>query len=249
MSVTGFAGQPPVKVGVALCDFLAGIHLYAGIMTALVRGERCEVGGFVDVSMQESVFPCFASNLGLMFDSDTPRVPDRVGNFHGGLSIAPYGVYPARDGYAAIICNNDTHWHRLLDAMGRGDLKDDPRFKDMASWVRNLDAVTDLISDWSKARDRDELMTILNHARVPCGSVRDLGEIVEDENLHARGMIEWKTDAAGGRSLAMASPLHIDGTNRVDYRAPPDVDGDRDEILADLQQRRRSAMASGVRPK
>jgi formyl-CoA transferase len=245
MSATGFPDSPPVKAGVALCDFFAGVHLYGGVMTALVKRERGGGGSFVDVSMQEAVFPSFASNLGLMFDGDISQVPARVGNFHGGLSIAPYGVYPAKDGYTSIICNNDTHWHRLLDAMGKSDLKDDARFATMADRVANLDAVTDLISDWSRTLDRAAIMALLNAARVPCGSVKDLGEVVEDENLHARGMIRWITDAEGRRSLATASPLHIDGVNQVDYQPPPEIDADREAILAELKGVRGSSTSSG----
>ena len=237
MSQTGFPENPPVKAGVALCDFFAGIHLYGGVMTALVKRERTGEGSYVDVSMQESVFPAFASNLGLMFDSD--GVPTRTGNFHGGLSIAPYGVFPAKDGYTSIICNNDTHWHRLLDAMGKAEMMDDPRFETMAARVRNLEAVTDLISEWSATLDRADIMERLNKARVPCGSVKDLNEVVEDENLHARGMIRWITDSEDRRSLAAASPLHIDGMNQVDYKPPPEIDGDREAILAELKKRRK----------
>ena len=235
MSATGFAENPPVKAGVALCDFFAGIHLYGGVMTALVKRERTGNGSYVDVSMQESVFPSFASNLGLMFDSDISEAPKRVGNFHGGLSIAPYGVFPTKDGYTAIICNNDTHWHRLLDAMGKGESKDDERFKTMADRVQNLEDLTKLITSWSKTLTRAEIMALLNKARVPCGTVNDLDEVVEDENLHARGMISWIKDAEGRRSLAAASPLHIDGINKVEYQSPPEFDSDRDNILKELE--------------
>ena len=235
MSATGFAENPPVKAGVALCDFFAGIHLYGGVMTALVKRERTGNGSYVDVSMQESVFPSFASNLGLMFDSDISEAPKRVGNFHGGLSIAPYGVFPTKDGYTAIICNNDTHWHRLLDAMGKGESKDDERFKTMADRVQNLEDLTKLITSWSKTLTRAEIMPLQNKARVPCGTVNDLDEVVEDENLHARGMIRWIKDAEGRRSLAAASPLHIDGINKVEYQSPPEFDSDRDNILKELE--------------
>ena len=235
MSATGFAENPPVKAGVALCDFFAGIHLYGGVMTALVKRERTGNGSYVDVSMQESVFPSFASNLGLMFDNDISEAPKRVGNFHGGLSIAPYGVFPTKDGYTAIICNNDTHWHRLLDAMEEADKKDDERFKTMADRVQNLEDVTELITNWSKTLTRAEIMALLNEARVPCGTVNDLDEVVEDENLHARGMIRWIKDAEGRKSLAAASPLHIDSINKVEYRSPPEFDSDRDNVLKELE--------------
>ena len=235
MSATGFPDNPPVKAGVALCDFFAGIHLFGGVMTALVKKERTGKGSYVDVSMQEAVFPSFASNLGLVFDTDAKKIPERVGNFHGGLSIAPYGVYPCKDGYVSIICNNDTHWHRLLEVIGLPDAKDDPKFITMADRVENLDDVTNLITEWSTNLLRSEIMALLNEARVPCGMVKDLGEVIEDENLHARGMIRWISDEAGYKSLAAASPLHIDGLNSVDYKDAPEIDADREEILRELE--------------
>ena len=235
MSATGFSDNPPVKAGVALCDFFAGIHLFGGVMTALVKKERTGKGSYVDVSMQEAVFPSFASNLGLVFDTDAKKIPERVGNFHGGLSIAPYGVYPCKDGYVSIICNNDTHWHRLLEVIGLPDAKDDPKFITMADRVENLDDVTNLITEWSTNLLRSEIMALLNEARVPCGMVKDLGEVIEDENLHARGMIRWISDEAGYKSLAAASPLHIDGLNSVDYKDAPEIDADREEILRELE--------------
>ncbi len=238
MSVTGFPENPPVKAGVALCDFLAGIHLYAGAMTALVRRERTGEGGYIDVSMQESVFPTFASNLGLFFDDDSGSLPGRTGNLHGGLSIAPYGVYPARDGHVSIMCNNDTHWHRLLAILGRDDLAGDERFRTMADRVRHLPAVTELISQWSERRDRAEIMALLNAGRVPCGEVRHLSEVVQDPNLIARGMIRWMDDGDGGRMLSVASPLHIDGLASAPSRKAPELDADRADILEELEELR-----------
>ena len=78
-------------------------------------------------------------------------------------------------------------------------------------------------------------MALLNEARVPCGMVKDLGEVIEDENLHARGMIRWISDEAGYKSLAAASPLHIDGLNSVGYKDAPEIDADREEILRELE--------------
>ena len=105
----------------------------------------------------------------------------------------------------------------------------------MADRVQNLEDVTELITNWSKTLTRAEIMALLNEARVPCGTVNDLDEVVEDENLHARGMIRWIKDAEGRKSLAAASPLHIDGINKVEYRSPPEFDSDRDNILKELE--------------
>ena len=115
------------------------------------------------------------------------------------------------------------------------EAKEDPKFLTMADRVKNLDDLTILITDWSSGFARSEIMASLNNARVPCGMVKDLGEVIEDENLHARGMIRWINDEEGQKSLATASPLHINGVNSVDYQAAPEIDANRDEILKELR--------------
>ena len=107
---TGFADQPPVKSGAALCDFMAGIHLYAVIMTALFDRERTGEGRTVDVSMQDATYASLASNLG-MLHSRGKEAPARTGNRHGGLGVAPYNVYKSTDGYVVLNCPGD---HQLV---------------------------------------------------------------------------------------------------------------------------------------
>ncbi len=136
MSVTGFPDGPPVKAGPAVVDFLSGTHLYAGITTALYEREKTGKGRLVEIAMQETVFPTLASSLNFYYDHRT--VPPRTGNSHSGLSAAPYGVYPVKDGYVAIIGINDGHWAKLLRAMGRNDLLDDGRFATKVARVRHI---------------------------------------------------------------------------------------------------------------
>ncbi len=138
MSVTGFPGGPPLKAGPAIADFLSGAHLYGAVMTALYQRSRTGKGRLVEVAMQEAVFPTLASNLGMLHKAQGV-VPMRTGNRHGGLSVAPYNVYPAKDGHVAIICVAERHWASLLTAMGRDDLRDDPRFATNSDRARNMD--------------------------------------------------------------------------------------------------------------
>ena len=114
------------------------MHLYGGIMTALYEREKTGKGRIVEVSMQEAVYASLRSNLG-MYHGSGGKLPPRTGNRHGGLAEAPYNVYPTRDGYVAIICNNNRHFHALLTAMKREELKDDPRFADLKSRIQHID--------------------------------------------------------------------------------------------------------------
>ena len=94
-NATGDADGPPTKAGAAVCDFLAGIHLCAGILGALVQRERTGKGQRVEVAMHEAAVTSLASALGAVMDGDT-NVPDRTGNRHPALAMAPYNTYRLR---------------------------------------------------------------------------------------------------------------------------------------------------------
>src|SRR3546814_21038221 len=96
ISVTGYPDQPPVKTGAALCDFSAGVHLYAAIITALYERERTGRGRVVEVSMQDATYPTMASNLGL-YMAQGDKYPSSPANLHGGLGLPPYHTYTTQD--------------------------------------------------------------------------------------------------------------------------------------------------------
>ena len=210
MSITGFPDSPPVKSGPALCDFFAGIHLYAGIATALYEREKTGRGRLVEVSMQEAVYASLSSNLALYHGSGG-KVPMRTGNRHGGLAESPYNVYPASDGHIAIICNNNRHFHALLKAMGREDLKGDPRFQDLKTRVAHIDEVDDLVSRWTGRRTKAALVETLLAHRVPHAPVRDLNEVINDPHMHERGSLRWIDHPQYGRIVVQNSPIRYEG--------------------------------------
>lgn len=210
MSITGFPDSPPVKSGPALCDFFAGIHLYAGIATALYEREKTGRGRLVEVSMQEAVYASLSSNLALYHGSGG-KIPPRTGNRHGGLAESPYNVYPASDGHVAIICNNNRHFHALLKAMGREDLRDDPRFQDLKTRVAHIDEVDELVGDWTRQHTKAALVEILLANRVPHAPVRDLDEVINDPHMHERGSLQWIDHPEYGRIVVQNSPIRYEG--------------------------------------
>jgi formyl-CoA transferase len=210
MSITGFPDSPPVKSGPALCDFFAGIHLYAGIATALYERERTGRGRLVEVSMQEAVYASLSSNLALYHGSGG-KVPVRTGNRHGGLAEAPYNVYPTSDGHIAIICNNNRHFHALLKAMGREDLREDPRFQDLKTRVAYIDEIDELVGAWTRQHATAALVELLLSHRVPHAPVRDLSEVINDPHMHARGSLQWIDHPEYGRIVVQNSPVRYEG--------------------------------------
>jgi CoA:oxalate CoA-transferase len=210
---TGYPDQPPVKSGAALCDFMAGIHLYGAIMTALYERERTGRGRVVEVSMQDATYASLASNLG-MLHARGDAAPARTGNRHGGLGISPYNVYRTLDGYVVLNAPADHHFRCILEVMGRTDLMDDPRFISRSSRVQNLVAVDDLIENWTQSQRKDVLARMLLAAKVPCSAVRKLSEVMNDENMHARGSLQWIDHPELGRVVLPHSPLVFEGTQR-----------------------------------
>jgi formyl-CoA transferase len=210
---TGYPDQPPVKSGAAICDFMAGIHLYAAIMTALYERERTGKGRVVEVSMQDATYASLASNLG-MVHARGATAPARTGNRHGGLGISPYNVYPTKDGYVVLNAPGDHHFRSILDVMGRSDLKQDPRFLTRSTRVANFAAVDELIESWTKTLTKNEVARRMLAAKVPCAPVRDLMEVMHDENMHARGSLQWIDHPELGRVALPHSPLVFEGTER-----------------------------------
>jgi formyl-CoA transferase len=210
---TGFADQPPVKSGPALCDFMAGIHLYAAIMTALFERERTGNGRVVAVSMQDATYASLASNLG-MLHARGEAAPARTGNRHGGLGVAPYNVYATSDGYVVLNAPGDHHFQAILEVMGRSELKDDPRFLTRTTRVQNVESVDELIEHWTRTQTKNEVAQRMLAAKVPCAPVRQLLEVMNDENMHARGSLQWIDHPELGRVVLPHSPLVFEGAER-----------------------------------
>jgi len=218
MSITGFADNPPVKAGPAIADFNAGIHLYGGIVTALLERERTGIVRSVEVSMFEAIYPTLASNIGLVGGKNNDQSP-RTGNRHGGLSISPYNVYRCRDGYCAILANNNHQWEALVRYFGQEWAITDPRYESMYERVNRMDEVDAMVNDWVKDRDREDIFQGLVAVGVPCSPVRELSEVMHDEHLHARKALVEVDHPIFGALILPTSPIIYEGVER-DIRWP-----------------------------
>ena len=233
IDTTGYADAPPVKSGPALADFMAGIHLFGAIASALYERERTGRGRTVEVSMMEAVYPTLASGLGLFYGSGGGDV-QRTGNRHSGLSLCPYNVYPTADGYIAIITNNDAHWRALVAALGAQALGDDPRLATVRGRCEHMDEVDAAIGKLTRLVPKDDLFQRLIAQRVPCAPVRTLLEVVNDVHLHERGSLRWIEHPEYGRMVVPISPLRFEGEDGcVPYQPSSSLGADTERILAE----------------
>ncbi|EAQ02559.1 hypothetical protein OB2597_17622 [Pseudooceanicola batsensis HTCC2597] len=242
MSVTGFADGPPVKCGAAITDFLGGIHLFGGIMAALhVRGTTGR-GDFVQIAMQDVAHHALASNIS-SFLLAPDGFTDRAGNGQAVLKVAPYDLFPARDGQVAIMCLNDRHWQQLTRAMGRRDLADDPELAEGPARCARRAEVDGWVSEWTSCHTRDDIFAALSAAHVPGAPVRTIGEVVSDEDMRARGMIRDLPHPELGTVPVPGLPIRFAGHAQAAPEPAPAAGADTARILTALNRGRPSAQS------
>ena len=232
MSINGFEDRPPVKVGPAVADFMGGVHLYAGVVTALYGRQATGKGRLVEVSMMESVYPSLASNLGLYY-AKKGQVSARTGNRHGGLAESPYNVYPTTDGFIAIVAASDDQWNRLLDVVGRAELVGDARYATLGARVARMDEVDAVVEAFTSTRTRADAFGQLVGAGVTCAPVRDLNEVVNDEHMLGRKALEWVEHPIYGRMPLPRSSLRFGDTPMPDIEPSGEVGRDNASVYGE----------------
>jgi CoA:oxalate CoA-transferase len=219
MSITGDPEGPPMKAGPTLVDFMGGVHLYAGVITALLQRVATGKGQLVEVAMQETVYPSLASSYD--YHVRTGKVPPRAGNRQAGLASAPYNAFQTKDGWVAIHVVTEGHWQNLLRAMGRDDLRDDPRFSTNPARTENMAATEALVTAWTLGLGKAEIVATAKRYRVPVAPVRNAVEVMNDAHMHERGMLQHVDHPSLGPVILPNSPLRLHGSDRVEPVASP----------------------------
>ena len=235
MSVTGFPDGPPVKCGAAITDFLGGIHLFGGIMAALHARGATGRGDFVQIAMQDVTHHALASNIA-SFLLASHGFADRAGNSQAVLKVAPYDLFPARDGQVAIMCLNDRHWQQLIRAMGRPELAEDPDLAEGPARCAQRARVDGWVTAWTSRHTRAEIFAALSSAHVPGAPVRTLAEVVSDEDMRARGMIHDLPHPDLGKVPVPGLPMRFAAHPQVAPIPAPAAGADTARILSALEQ-------------
>ncbi len=183
-SVTGFPDRQPVRCGAAISDTTAPLFGVIGILSALQLRDKTGRGEWVDISMQDGTF-FFLPELVEYLNAG--EIPVRRGNSH--IGGAPFNVYDASDGHVSVCAVTARGWENCLRAIGREDLKDDPRYAHLSNRVKNRAEVDQLMQDWMAQHTVAEAVAILQAHEVPSSPVLDPQQLLEDEHLAARDMV------------------------------------------------------------
>jgi crotonobetainyl-CoA:carnitine CoA-transferase CaiB-like acyl-CoA transferase len=230
MSITGDADGPPYRLGVAISDIVAGIFASYGIGLALLARERTGRGQLVDVGMLDATAALLTYQAGIYFA--TGSSPQRMGNRHP--TIVPYETFAARDGDLVVAVGNDAQWQRFCAVLGLADLADESRFRtnrDRVTWYEDLRPI---LAARIAERPRAAWLEALTAAGVPCGSVREVGEVLRDPQLEARDMIAGLEHAAAGTIRALGVPIKLSDTPGAVRTPPPRLGEHTESVLRDL---------------
>jgi formyl-CoA transferase len=185
--ITGYPDRAPVRVGISIGDSLAAMFGVIGALSAIFHRATSGRGQVVDVALYEAVFAMMESMLPEYGMGGNIR--ERTGAALPG--IVPSNTYQCRDGkYVVIGANADSIFKRMMKAIGRPDLADDPELADNAGRVKRTEDLDRAIGQWTATVDLAEALAVLEEAEVPSGRIYSIADIAADLHFQARGMIE-----------------------------------------------------------
>jgi len=232
--LSGEPGRTPVRVGVSLGDTLAALHGVIGVLLALHERQRSGRGQVIDIALYEAVFNCMESLLPEYSAFGAVRGP--AGSALPG--IAPSNAYQCTDGHALVAGNGDSIFKRLMKAIGREALADDPALADNAGRVARVAEIDAAIGSWTATRTVDEVLAALDAAQVPVGRIYTVADIAKDPHYAARGMLDEVTMDDGSTLAVPGICPKLSRTPGRHRRNAPALGQDTESVIAELKARR-----------
>lgn len=226
MSVTGEDGRPPVKCGVPVGDFCAGLYASYTILAAVRQAEATGKGCYIDCSMLGSLVGVAALQTSEYFG--TGNSGRRLGSAHP--RNAPYQAFEAKDDYFVIAAGNDALWRQVAEAVGRPDLPDEARFKTQLDRARNQVELVALLAPRFKERTAAEWLAEMDRRGVPCAPINNYAEMLADPQVDVLGLIHPLTLPNGVETKTTGYPVHLTGFTFEIARPPPQLGEHTEEV-------------------
>ncbi|NDZ18064.1 carnitine dehydratase [Variovorax sp. WS11] len=240
MSVTGERGGAPVKCGVPLADFSAGLYAAFSIVAALRRADRTGLGTHLDIPMLGATLGIAALQTSEYFGSG--RDPDKLGSAHP--RNAPYRVFRCRDGYFGMAAGNNALWKAVCATLGRDDLAQDDRFQSPTLRAKHQDALLEVLEKEFVHADISTWLERFRQAGVPCAPINSYSEVLQDPQVDHMGWVQPLELPNGVKTRTFLSPIRMDDQNLPVHRRPPALGEHNAEILGPL----RSLSSAGGAP-
>jgi formyl-CoA transferase len=229
--LTAEPGRVPVRVGISIGDTLASLHGVIGILLALQERHNSSKGQIIDIALYEAVFNCMESLLPEF--SAFGEVRKAAGSALPG--IAPSNAYLCTDGgYVLIAGNGDSIFKRLMKAIGRDDLGNDPELENNDGRVKRVAELDRAIGEWAKTVSTDQALDLMDSVAVPVGRIYTVADIANDPHYKARENIQT-IEMQDGSKLDVPSVFpKLSRTPGSIKTLAPNIGENTDEILKSI---------------
>jgi crotonobetainyl-CoA:carnitine CoA-transferase CaiB-like acyl-CoA transferase len=234
MSVTGEKdgnpGAGPQKVGVPIVDLMTGMYTAVSVLAALARRNETGIGDYVDIAMLDVQVATLANQA--MNYLVSGKVPTRNGNAHP--NIQPQDVYACADGDVILVVGNDGQFSKLCDVLKQPKWANDDLFATNAQRINNIDTLSTLLKEQFSQWSRNELISALDAAGVPCGPINSVAEVFKDPQVVARGLLKYVPHPSGVDVPQVGSPMIFTEAPLRTPSAPPLLGQHSNDILREL---------------
>lgn len=227
MSVTGETGGPPVKCGVPVGDFAAGLYAAFVSLAAINRARETGLGAHVDCSLLGSLLGIAALQTSQFFGTGSP--PERLGSKHP--RNAPYQGFEAADKPFTIAAGNDKLWRDTCTVIGRPDLAQDPRFLTQSLRAANQKVLADILQPIFSTRPAAHWLTEMDACGIPCAPINDYSEILADPQVAAMQWVQKVAMPNGAEASTVGFPIRLTGFEFEIAKRPPALGEHNDEVL------------------
>jgi CoA:oxalate CoA-transferase len=231
MSVTGYPGQPPARVGMSIGDIGAGLYTAIAVNAALVHRLQTGQSTKVDIGM----FDCQLALLenAVMRYTVEGEIPGPLGARHP--TITPFQAFRTGDGNIIIAAGNDGLFVKLAEAIGRPAMAQNPDYKTNALRLKHQPRLQDEIEAVLVTKTTAEWIALIGKAGVPCGPINNIEQALQHPQVAARNMLISVPDPSGATLKLVGNPLKLSAFADPPARDPaPDLDRDREAILREL---------------
>ena len=232
MSITGEPeeqGGSPQKVGVAVCDIMAGMYAVTAILAALNAREKTGKGQRIDVPLYDSQVAWLANqSMNFLIGG---MAPQRLGTGHPNL--VPYQVFATADGHLMLAVGNDRQFRSCVNCLGHAELADDPRFRSNAARVEHREALVNELSNLLGEATTKHWLQIFAGSGVPVGPINSIADVLSDQYAEERNLVRTMQHPVTDALPTVSNPVQFSNTS-VSYRcAPPLLGQHSEEVLAE----------------
>jgi crotonobetainyl-CoA:carnitine CoA-transferase CaiB-like acyl-CoA transferase len=230
MSVTGEPGRGPMRAGIPVADLSSGLFCAIGTLVALLEREESGEGQWVQSSLLQS--QVWMMDFQIMRWLMNKEIPGQTGNDHP--TTAATGVYPTADGYINLAAMGTEMFIKLVTALGLPELAEDPRFKLLKTRGQNRPALNAAIAARTQQEPTADWIELLNKAGVPCGSIKNVKETMEDPQVVHLGMAKTIQHPNLGEISVVNHPVIMSRSKREVFTAAPDRGEHNKEVYAEF---------------